>query len=133
MSEDRRYSWRNRIVFLSNIPFHYKAQDILLMLRQFGRCFRVDLARNHQDGRSRGFCYVEFEKAESAQIATQYLDNAELDGRYLRAELAQFPPDDLVNMYAFFLTPDIRPRRASGPRRIGRRSPRRSNRRRSRK
>jgi hypothetical protein len=37
-----------------------------------------------------------------------YLDNAEIDGRYLRAELAKFPPDELVNMYRLFITPDIK-------------------------
>jgi hypothetical protein len=96
---DRSYSWKNRIVFVSNVPFHYKAQDLLLIMRQFGRCFRVDLSRNPQDGRSRGFAFVEFEKRQHARIAAEYLDGAEIDGRYLRAELSEFPPNQLVDMY----------------------------------
>jgi RNA recognition motif-containing protein len=107
-SGDRFYSWRNRIVFVSNLPFGYKAQDLLLLFRQFGRCFRVDLARNHQDGRSRGFCYVEFERQEHAKIAVTYLDNAEVEGRFLRAEIAQFPPDELLKVYFPFLIPDTK-------------------------
>jgi RNA-binding motif X-linked protein 2 len=113
---DRFYSWRNRIVFVSNVPFHYKAQDLLLMLRQFGRCFRVDLARNQDTGKSRGYAYVEFENQENARIAVEYLDNAEIDGRYIRAELAEFPPSELVDMCPSALTPDTRRPPGSAPR-----------------
>ena len=95
--KDRFYSWRERIVFVSNIPFHYKAQDVMLMLRQFGRCFRVDLARN-ANGKSRGFAFIEFETREGAALAAEYLDGAQLDDRFLRAEISQFPPDELVEM-----------------------------------
>lgn len=95
--KDRFYSWRDRIVFVSNIPFHYKAQDVMIMLRQFGRCFRVDLARN-ANGKSRGFAFIEFETREGAALAAEYLDGAQLDDRFLRAEISQFPPDELVEM-----------------------------------
>lgn len=95
---DRFYSWKERIVFVSNIPFHYKAQDVMLVMRQFGRCFRVDLART-EDGKSRGFCFVEYEKRESAALAAKYLDGAHFDNRFLRAEISKFPPDALVDIY----------------------------------
>ena len=95
---NRFYSWRDRIVFVSSIPFHFKAQDIMIMLKQFLRCFRVDLARNGFGG-SRGFAFIEFEKADNAKIAAEYLDGAEIDGRFLRAEISKNPPDELIEMY----------------------------------
>lgn len=82
-------------------------------MRQFGRCFRVDLARS-SEGKSRGYAFVEFENAESAAIAAEYLDGSELDGRFLRAEISNFPPDDLIEMYFYFLTPDIEKHQTSG-------------------
>ena len=69
-ARDRFYSWSGRIVFVSNIPFHLKAQEVMLLMRQFGRCFRVDLARN-AEGKSRGFCFVEFERSERAEMAAK--------------------------------------------------------------
>lgn len=69
----------------------------MIMLRQFGRCFRVDLARN-ANGKSRGFAFIEFETREGAALAAEYLDGAQLDDRFLRAEISQFPPDELVEM-----------------------------------
>ena len=95
---DRFYSWKGRIVFVSNIPFHCKAQDVLLVMRQFGRCFRVDLVRG-EDGKSRGFGWAEFEKKESAERAAKWLDGAQFYDRFLRAELAENPPDDLIEVY----------------------------------
>ena len=97
-AHDRFYSWSGRIVFVSNIPFHLKAQEVMLLMRQFGRCFRVDLARN-AEGKSRGFCFAEFERSERAEMAAKYLDGAQLEGRYLRAEISKYPPDPLVEIY----------------------------------
>lgn len=95
---DLFYSWLGRIVFVSNIPFHLKAQEVMLLMRQFGRCFRVDLARN-EAGKSRGFCFAEYEKKESAELAAKYLDGAQLEDRFLRAEISKRPPDQLVDIY----------------------------------
>ncbi|KAH0793226.1 telomere maintenance protein [Histomonas meleagridis] len=94
---ERSYSWRNRIVFVSNIPYKFKAQDVMLMLRQFGRCYRVDLSRDGI-GESRGYAFAEFETPEGARNAAEYLDGAELDGRYLRAEISVKPPNELIEM-----------------------------------
>ena len=98
VKKDKLYSWRGRIMVLYNVPTYYKAQDILLMCRQFGRIFRVDLARNEL-GKSRGFAYCEFERQDAARMAVKYLDGGECDGRALRAELADLPPNELVKMY----------------------------------
>ena len=94
---ERQYSWRSRIVFISNIPFFLKAQDVLVVMRQFGRCFRVDLARG-ENGKSKGFAFCEFENQEDARTAVEYLDSAKLEGRPLRAEISDSPPDDLISM-----------------------------------
>lgn len=69
----------------------------MLLFRQFGRCFRVDLARS-EIGKSRGLAFAEFEKTDSARLAVEYLDGAQIDNQHLRVELSQYPPDDLVKM-----------------------------------
>ena len=67
------------------------------MLRQFGRCYRVDLSRDGIGG-SRGYAFAEFETPEGARNAAEYLDGAELDGRYLRSEISVKPPTELIEM-----------------------------------
>ena len=92
----------------------------MLLLRQFGRCFRVDVTRD-ANGRSRGFGFIEFETREGASLAAEYLDGAEIENRHLRAEIAQFPPDELIEMYIFvFLTSDIRPQLENEQQKIAR-------------
>lgn len=95
------YKWSGRIVYLSNIPFKVKAQDIMLICKQFGRCYRVDLAKNGI-GQSRGFAFIEFETQEAAQICVEQLDTAQLRENHLRCEIADFPPNDLVDVYIFY-------------------------------
>jgi len=79
----------------------------MVIMRQFGRCFRVDLARNGL-GQSKGFAFVEFEKQEDAKIAVEQLDTATLENNHLRCEISEFPPDELITMYVYFLTSAIR-------------------------
>ncbi|EAY01377.1 hypothetical protein TVAG_324910, partial [Trichomonas vaginalis G3] len=92
------YQWKGRIVFISNIPHQYKAQEIMVICRQFGRCFRVDEAKNEL-GKPKGIAFVEFEKHEGAQNCCEQLDGAILSGRNLRAELSEFPPPELIEIY----------------------------------
>lgn len=100
--DERKYSWKGRIVFLSNIPYCYKAQDLLVIMRQFGRVFRCDLSRA-ENGKSKGFAFIEFEKVESAKLAVEYMDTATLLNKNLRCEISEFPPDELVEMYVFLI------------------------------
>lgn len=98
--DPRFYQWPGRIVFISNIPFKLKAQDVMLICKQFGRCFRVDLEKNAL-GQSKGIAFVEFETREAANICVEQLDSASLRANFLRAEIANFPPDDLIEVYVF--------------------------------
>lgn len=94
----RFYKWKDRVIVISNIPFNYKAQDVLVICRQFGRCFRADLPKNEL-GKSKGMAFVEFESAETAKIAVEQLDGATLADRNLRCELSDSPPPELIEIY----------------------------------
>lgn len=99
---DKKYSWQGRIVFVSNMNYHWRAQDIMIIMRQFGRVYRVDLGRNKL-GRSTGYAFIEFADQEHAKTAVKYMDQAEYQGRFIRCELAKFPPQELIEMYVFIL------------------------------
>ena len=99
--DERKYSWRGRIVFLSNIPYVYKAQDVMIIMKIFGRVFRVDLARS-DNGKSKGFAFIEFEKQEDARTAVDQMDTAQLLNKRLRCEISERPPPELIDMYVLF-------------------------------
>lgn len=51
----------------------------------------VSIPRSHEDGRPRGFAFVEMASAEAAQTAVDRFNGYELDGRALRVNEAGQP------------------------------------------
>jgi RNA recognition motif-containing protein len=51
----------------------------------------VSIPRSREDGRPRGFAFVEMESAEGAQAAVEKFNGHELDGRALRVDEAGQP------------------------------------------
>jgi len=60
---------------------------------------------------SRGFCYVEYEKAEDAEKACKFMNGAQIDGQEVNASVALAPPKPR------YLSRASPPRRARFPRR----------------
>ncbi|GJN89000.1 hypothetical protein Rhopal_001971-T1 [Rhodotorula paludigena] len=56
-------------LFVSNLPFRARWQDLKDLMRKSGTVLRADVALNPTDGRSRGFGVVLFAKAEDAAKA----------------------------------------------------------------
>ncbi|BGP55142.1 hypothetical protein JCM8202v2_002739 [Rhodotorula sphaerocarpa] len=56
-------------LFVSNLPFRVRWQDLKDLMRKCGTVLRADVALNPTDGRSRGFGVVLFAKAEDAAKA----------------------------------------------------------------
>jgi RNA recognition motif-containing protein len=70
-------------VHVKNIPFHCTWQDVKGVFSDCGNVIRVDMARDVQTGRSRGYCTVLFKEAESVRRAVDQVNGVELDGRAL--------------------------------------------------
>lgn len=51
----------------------------------------VSIPRSREDGRARGFAFVEMASAEAAQAAVERFNGYELDGRALRVDEAGQP------------------------------------------
>ena len=58
---------------------------------QAGPVSDVSIPRSREDGRPRGFAFVEMESAEAAQAAVEKFNGHELDGRALRVDEAGAP------------------------------------------
>jgi RNA recognition motif-containing protein len=61
------------------------------LFTQAGPVTDVSIPRSREDGRARGFAFVEMATAEAAQAAVEKFNGQELDGRALRVNEADQP------------------------------------------
>jgi RNA recognition motif-containing protein len=66
-------STQYKAVFVRNLPYEATEEDILNSFRVCGKILEggVRIARNHSNGQSKGFGYVEYKNAEGAYSAVQ--------------------------------------------------------------
>jgi RNA recognition motif-containing protein len=70
-------------IFVSNIPFGAKPEDIRQLFESYGAVGRVNLITDRETGRPRGFGFVEMPNASEAQRAIEGLQNVNMQGRQL--------------------------------------------------
>lgn len=75
-------------VFVRNLPFSLKWQELKDKFRDAGRITRADI-RTGEDGRSRGFGTVTFEVPEDANRAVSSFNQMQLDGRTIEVKIDQ--------------------------------------------
>ncbi|WP_461833765.1 RNA recognition motif domain-containing protein [Desulfothermus sp.] len=75
-------------LYVGNLPFSSKEEEVRELFSQFGEVTDVNLIKDRQTGRPRGFGFVEM-KEEDAQKAMDSLDGTEFGGRRLRVNEAR--------------------------------------------
>ena len=75
-------------IYVGNLPYSATEQELTDLFGKFGQIKQVSLIIDKETGRSKGFAFITFETAESAQSSLA-LDNTELNGRKLRVNLAK--------------------------------------------
>jgi RNA recognition motif-containing protein len=88
-------------MFLGNLPFSLGEDDIRDLCEEYGTVNRINLIKDRETDRPRGFGFVSFATSEEANKASTALDGKEVDGRALRANLAEprKPRDDSRGSY----------------------------------
>jgi len=76
-------------IFVSNIPFAAKPEDIRQLFEPYGAVGRVNLITDRETGRPRGFGFVEMPNASEAQAAIEGLNGTQLGGRTLTVNEAR--------------------------------------------
>eukprot|EP01028_Stygiella_incarcerata_P003208 TRINITY_DN1620_c0_g1_i1.p1 TRINITY_DN1620_c0_g1~~TRINITY_DN1620_c0_g1_i1.p1 ORF type:complete len:144 (+),score=50.81 TRINITY_DN1620_c0_g1_i1:330-761(+) len=74
-------------LFIGNLSFRVDDGMLQETFEKFGRVTSANIAM--RDGRSRGFGFVEFEKAEDAEAAKKELQDFELEGRPINIDFAR--------------------------------------------
>ena len=75
-------------LYVGNLPFDAKTEDIRAAFEAFGTVHDVSLVTDRDTGRPRGFGFVEMD-AEAAKAAIEGLNNKEFGGRDLTVNEAR--------------------------------------------
>eukprot|EP00747_Dinoflagellata_sp_TGD_P214786 gnl/TRDRNA2_/TRDRNA2_87599_c0_seq1.p1 gnl/TRDRNA2_/TRDRNA2_87599_c0~~gnl/TRDRNA2_/TRDRNA2_87599_c0_seq1.p1 ORF type:complete len:312 (-),score=65.64 gnl/TRDRNA2_/TRDRNA2_87599_c0_seq1:24-959(-) len=76
-------SQRHRI-FVGSIPYSLEEEQMRQIFSTFGTVIAVDLPREGEPLRSKGFCYIEFTKKSEADLAIASMQDFFIAGRKLR-------------------------------------------------
>jgi RNA-binding protein 39 len=74
-------------LYIGNIHFSLTEDDIKAVFAPFGEIEQVQLQKEHDTGRSRGYGFVQYRDAPCARLALEKLNGFELAGRAIRVGL----------------------------------------------
>ena len=75
-------------IYIGNLPFKMEASDLRSMFARFGEITDLFLVKDRETGRLKGFGFITFADASSAQAALQ-MDGEEFSGRNLKVSIAK--------------------------------------------
>lgn len=75
-------------IFVANINFKTRKEDLESTFAAYGQVVAVKILRDRESGRSKGFGFVEMGTEEEALKAIEALNGHELDGRPLIVKVA---------------------------------------------
>ncbi|KAL9189519.1 hypothetical protein ACHAXT_009194 [Thalassiosira profunda] len=73
-------------VYCGNLPLNLTEGDVLCILSQYGEIEDINLVRDGDSGKSRGFAFVKYEDARSCVLAVDNLTGSQVLGRTLRVD-----------------------------------------------
>ena len=76
-------------IFVGNLPFSATDQSIRDLFEPFGEVDSVNIIKDRETNRSRGFGFVEMPNSAEAQAAINDLNGKEMDGRALNINQAR--------------------------------------------
>ena len=76
-------------IYVGNLSFDSNESDIENVFGEFGEVKSVNIIKDRDTGRSRGFCFVEMVSADAGAKAIEGLDQKEMDGRSLTVNEAK--------------------------------------------
>jgi RNA recognition motif-containing protein len=80
-------------IYVGNLPYAVNESSLNEIFGPYGSVVSARIITDMNTGRSKGFGFVEMSTAEEAAAAIKELDNAELNGRNIKVNLAT-PKED---------------------------------------
>ena len=76
-------------IFIGNLSFQSEQEDIIGLFSTYGEVKNCNIPLNRDDGRKRGFAFVEMTNEADEQKAIDDLQNVEWMGRQIRVNKAE--------------------------------------------
>ena len=76
-------------VFMGGLPYEISEGDMICMFSQYGEVVHVNLVRDHNTGKSRGFGFLCYEDQRSTNLAVDNLNGFKILGRMIRVDHVQ--------------------------------------------
>ena len=81
-------------IYIGGLPFELSEGDIITIFSQFGEPTFINLVRDKETGKSKGFCFLKYEDQRSTDLAVDNLGGATLMGRVLRVDHTRYKKKD---------------------------------------
>ncbi|KAI9747571.1 MAG: hypothetical protein M4579_007437 [Chaenotheca gracillima] len=81
-------------VHIGGLPFELSEGDIVTIFSQYGEPVHVNLVRDKETGKSRGFAFLKYEDQRSTDLAVDNLGGATIMGRMLKVDHTDYKRKD---------------------------------------
>lgn len=77
-------------LYIGGLPFELSEGDILTIFSQYGNPVHINLVRDKESGKSRGFCFLKYEDQRSCDLAVDNLSGAGVMGRVMSVDHTRY-------------------------------------------
>ncbi|OCK85216.1 hypothetical protein K432DRAFT_377813 [Lepidopterella palustris CBS 459.81] len=81
-------------IYIGGLPFELSEGDIITIFSQFGEPVFINLVRDKETGKSKGFAFLKYEDQRSTDLAVDNLGGATIMGRMLRVDHTRYKRKD---------------------------------------
>ncbi|RDW66897.1 RNA-binding-containing protein [Coleophoma crateriformis] len=90
-------------IYIGGLPFELSEGDIITIFSQFGEPTYINLIRDKETGKSKGFAFLKYEDQRSTDLAVDNLGGAVIMGRTLKVDHTRYKkkedePDEGINL-----------------------------------
>ncbi|EGF82196.1 hypothetical protein BATDEDRAFT_34645 [Batrachochytrium dendrobatidis JAM81] len=84
-------SWHNQYkdsayIYIGGLPYHLTEGDVICVFSQFGEVVDLDMVRDKETGKSKGFAFLAYEDQRSTVLAVDNLNGIQISGRVIRVD-----------------------------------------------
>jgi len=81
-------------VYIGGLPLNVSEGDVVTIFSQYGNPTHLNLIRDRETGKSKGFAFLKYEDQRSCDLAVDNLGGAEVLGRLLRVDHTRYKKRD---------------------------------------
>ncbi|KAH8773051.1 hypothetical protein BGZ57DRAFT_824520 [Hyaloscypha finlandica] len=81
-------------IYIGGLPFELSEGDIITIFSQFGEPTYINLVRDKETGKSRGFAFLKYEDQRSTDLAVDNLGGTVIMGRTLKVDHTRYKKKD---------------------------------------